>query len=101
MLEPSHGRVAASVLEFLTYMRNSISHPEYDFEGIQSHNPTKLLCLSPKLKCTRGISSLTGSSSHEELALPGTFLAQNVQPLPLDDSLGARKIPRMFCHPLR
>ena len=30
-------------------MRNSISHPIlHDFEGIRSHNPTKLPCLSPK-----------------------------------------------------
>ena len=29
-------------------MRNSISHPKNDFEGIRSQNPTNLLCLSPK-----------------------------------------------------
>ena len=35
------------------HMRNSISHPKNDFEGIRSHNPTKLLCLSSKKKCAR------------------------------------------------
>ena len=48
-------------------MRSSISHPKSEFEGIRLHNPTKLLCLSPKSICARDIASLTGSSSHEEL----------------------------------
>ena len=68
-------------------MRNSISHTKNDFEGIRSHNPTKLLCLSPKICGTREITSLTGTSSHEELNRPGRdVLAQNLQPLPWDDS---------------
>ena len=55
-------------------MGNSISHPENDFERILSHNnPTKLLCLRPKKIRTREISSLTGSSSIEELNRSGTF----------------------------
>ena len=41
--------------------------PKINFEGIRSHNPTNLLCLSPKKLCTREITSLTGSSSLEEL----------------------------------
>ena len=55
-------------------MMNSIPHSKKDLEGIQSHNPTKLLlCLCPKIKCTRSseIISLTGSPSHEELNRPG------------------------------
>ena len=58
-------------------MRNSISHPKNVFEGIRLHYPTKLLCLSPKNKCAREITSLTGSSSHEELNRPGTFGAKS------------------------
>ena len=56
---------------------------------IRSHNPTKLLCLSPKIKCTREITSLTGSSSHTW----GNSIAQGLfgaiirlQPLPWDNS---------------
>ena len=48
-------------------MRNPISHQKNDFEGIRSHNPTKLLCLSPKIYCAREITLLTGSPPHEEL----------------------------------
>ena len=40
----------------------------------------KLLCLSPKIKCTREIASLTGSSSHEELNHPGTFWRKTCNP---------------------
>ena len=29
-------------------MRSSVSHSKTNFEGIRSHNPTKLLCLSPE-----------------------------------------------------
>ena len=54
-------------------MRNSISHHKNDLEGTRSHNPTKLLCLSPEIQCTREITPLTGSSSHDELNPPGTF----------------------------
>ena len=61
-------------------MRNSISHTKNDFEGIRSHNPSKLLCLSPKICCTREITSLTGSSSHEELNRPGTFWRKTCNP---------------------
>ena len=64
-----------------------MSHPKNDLEGIRSHNPTKRLCLSPKNKCTREFSSLTGSSSHEELNRPGDVLAQKLQPLSWDTSL--------------
>ena len=61
-------------------MRKSISRSKNDFEGIRPHNPTKLLCLSPKIKCTREIASLTGSSSHEELNHPGTFWRKTCNP---------------------
>ena len=62
-------------------MGSSISHSKNNFEGIRSHNPTKLLCplvlkkYSSKYetKRTREITSLTGSSSHEELNRPGTL----------------------------
>ena len=61
-------------------MRNSISHPKNDFEGIGSHNPTKLPCLSPKKSCTREITLMTGSSSHEELNCQGTFCRRRCNP---------------------
>ena len=63
-----------------THMRNSISHPKNDFEGIRSHNPPELLCLSTTPTCTREIALLTGSSSHEELNWPGTFWRKNCNP---------------------
>ena len=66
-LAPSHGTVAAP------HVRNSISHSKNDFEGIRSHNPTKLLRLNPQLKCTREISSLICSSLPGVLNRPGTF----------------------------
>ena len=52
-------------------MRTSISHPKDDPEGIRSRNPTKLLYLSPNTHDTRNITTLTGSSSVEELNRPG------------------------------
>ena len=72
-------------------MRNSISHPKNDLEGIRSHNPTKLLCLSPKSKCTREISSLTGSSSHEELDRPGTLWRDHTTATPIVGNLNGWK----------
>ena len=35
----------------------SLARPNHDFEGIRSHNPTELLCLTVALKqnCTREI----------------------------------------------
>ena len=57
----------------MTNEEHNIS-PENDFESIRSHNPTKLLCLDPKIKCTlEKISSLTGSPSHGELNRSGAF----------------------------
>ena len=67
--EPSHGRVAAKAPQ----VKNSLAPPKNDSEVIRSHNPTKLLRLSPKTKCTREITLLTGSSLHEELNRPGKF----------------------------
>ena len=64
-------------------MRNSISHPKNDFEGIHSHIPTKLLCLSPekKKKCTREIALLSGGSSYERAQIgQGHFGAKNATP---------------------
>ena len=61
-------------------MRNSISHAKHDFEGIRSHNPTKLLCLSPKIESTLEISFMTGSSSREELNRPGTVWCKKCNP---------------------
>ena len=69
-------------------MMNSIYHPNYNFEFIRLHNPTKLLCLGPKTKRTCEITSWTGSSSHEEPNRPRDFLSQNVQPLQWDDPTG-------------
>ena len=79
--EPSHGRGAA-LLEssWAPHMRHSISHPNNDFEGIRSHNPTKLPCLSPKNKCTRENNSLAGSSPHEEVNRPGTVWHKTFHP---------------------
>ena len=53
-------------------MGSLISQPKHDLEGIRSHNPTKLRCLtfSPKNICTREVTWLqytTDSSSLEEL----------------------------------
>ena len=44
----------------------------HDFEGIRSHNLTKLLRLSPNIY-NREITSLIGSFSREELHRPRTF----------------------------
>ena len=58
-----------------------------DFEGIRSNDLTKLLCLSPKILCTRQIASRTGSSSHTWGAqLARDVLAREVRPLSWDDS---------------
>ena len=47
-----------------------IAHPKNDLEGIRSHNPAKLLCLSsPKTICGREIAD--SSTSREELNWPG------------------------------
>ena len=79
--EPSHGRGAAlSESPRAPHMRHSISHPNNDFEGIRSHNPTKLTCLSPKNKCTRENNSLAGSSPHEEVNRPGTVWHKTFHP---------------------
>ena len=67
-------------------MRNSIYHAKNDFGGIRSHNPTKLLCVSAKIQCTRDFFSLTGSSSHAELNRPGAFWRKQLQPGRWDDS---------------
>ena len=71
-MKPCHGTGAAES-PWVPHMRSSISHSKSDSECIRSHNLTKLLCLSPKNVCTREITQLTGSSSHEELNRPGTF----------------------------
>ena len=65
-----------------------MSHPKNDFEGNRSHNPTKLLCLSAKKQCTREITSVTDSSSYEDLNRPGTFWPNHTTatPTPWDDS---------------
>ena len=64
------------------HMRNSLSHPIlHEFEGIRSRTTRPSFCASVlKKKCTRGITSLTGSSSHEELNRPGTFGAKTATP---------------------
>ena len=83
IVQPSHGRVAASGSPWAPHMRSLISHPNNEFEGIHicSRNTTKLLCLSPKTKCTREITSLTGSSSHDELDRDrGRFGAKRATP---------------------
>ena len=59
-------------------MRNSIYHPKNDSEGIRSHNPTKLLCLSRKKKRTL----VNNVTFHRDV------LAKKLQPLPWDDSKG-------------
>ena len=43
-IDRSHGRVAASETPWAPHVRNSTPHPENEFEGSRSHNPTKLLC---------------------------------------------------------
>ena len=61
-------------------MKNSIYHSKNGFECIRSHEPTQLLCLSPKTNYDREILSLTSSSSHEELNRPGTCRPKNFNP---------------------
>ena len=74
-------------------MRNSISHPKNDFEGIRSHNPTKLLCLSPQHNTYSGNHSTVRQFLTGETQSPRDVLAQNVQPLPWDDSeVGLREL---------
>ena len=41
-------RMGAASVPKGPHMRNSISHPNNDLEGIRSHKPTKFLCLNPK-----------------------------------------------------
>ena len=85
-------------------MWNSISHPTLqDFEGIRSHNPTTLLCLSPKTtQYAREIASLTGRSSHKELNWPVFFLAQKMQPIPRGEYLSLDlDIWRLTAYPCR
>ena len=64
-------------------MRNSISHPKNDFEGIHSHIPTKLLCLSPEKKKNVLVKLLYYPvvPHMRELKLARGILAQKMQPL--------------------
>ena len=62
-------------------MRNSLSHPKNDFEGIRSHIPTKLLRLSLVNICIREIAQLTGSSPHWSSNDQGLFGARPVTPI--------------------
>ena len=46
-----------------------MSPPKNHFEGVRSHSPTKLVCLSsPKTMCAREIPSLTGYNYSLEVA---------------------------------
>ena len=61
-------------------MRNSISHPNNDLEGIHSVAQPDQASLSrspEKTTSTREITSLTGSSSHEATQSPRDVLAQS------------------------
>ena len=55
--------------------------PKKCLKGARSHNPTKLLCLNPQIYGTREITSLTGTSSHEERS-PRDALVQSYSCIP-------------------
>ena len=75
-----HGRLAAES-PWAPDIRNSISHPKNVFQKAFGRTTRPRFCaFSPKMKCTREITSLTGSSSHEELNRPGTFSRRNCDP---------------------
>ena len=62
-------------------MRDSISHPTNRLRRHSVAQPDRAsMPCSPKIKCTREITSLTGSSSHEELNRPGTFWCKKCNP---------------------